>query len=113
MKTFLGIACATAFFTAAAGAEPSTTTTQETTTTAAAGTEATGTITEITPGSTIVLNTGASEPVHYKFGKTVTIVSAKGRTVDATRLKKDKKVRLHYSKEGSDMVVDKVTIVKH
>ena len=106
MKTFLGVVCATAFFIAVANGQ---TTTSETTTTT---TESTGTITEFTPGATLVLSTGSGEPVHYKFGKTVTYVNANGKVINASKIRKDRKVRVHYVKEGNDMVVDKVTVVK-
>jgi len=94
-------------------AQPSptqTTTTTATTTTSTS--ESTGTITTFTPGSTIVLNTGTGEPVQYKFAKSVTYVNAKGKEINASKFKKDRKVRVHYVKEGNDMLVDKVTVVK-
>jgi hypothetical protein len=71
-----------------------------------------GTISEFTPGSTIVLSTGTGEPVHYKLGKNVTYINGKGKEIKAERIRKDRKVRVHYTKDGSDMVVDKVTIVR-
>jgi hypothetical protein len=58
------------------------------------------------------LSSGTGEPVHYKLGKEVTYVNAKGKVISADRIRKDRKVRVHYAKEGNDMVVDKVTIVK-
>ena len=75
-------------------------------------TESTGTITEFTPGLSIVLNTGTGEPVRYKLGKSVTFVNAKGKVINDSKMKKDRKVRVHYVKEGNDMVVDKVAIVR-
>lgn len=106
MKTLLGIICATALALTVAQAQPSPA--QTTTTT----TENVGTITEFVPGSTIVLSTGTGEPVHYKFAKSVTYVNARGKEINASRIKKDRKVRVHYVKEGNDMLVDKITIVK-
>ena len=111
MKTFLSILSATAFTVAGVFAQ-ATATQQTTTTTTTTTTENVGTITEVTPGSTIVLSTGTGEPVHYKFGKNVTFVNARGKVVNASKLRKDRKVRVHYVKEGNDMIVDKVTIVK-
>ncbi len=108
MKTFLGMVCVAAFFVAVANAQ---TTTSETTTTTTT-TESTGTITEFTPGATIVLSTGTGAPVSYKFGKTVTYVNANGKVINASKIRKDRKVRAHYVKEGNDMLVDKVTVVK-
>jgi len=114
MKLFLTTICAGALSIAFAAAQTSSTTTtttagaQTTTTT----TENVGTITEFTAGSTIVLNAGTGEPVHYKLGKSVTYINARGKVINAERLRKDRKVRVHYVKEGNDMVVDKVTVVR-
>jgi len=116
MKPLLTVICAVAFAAIAATAQTSSTTTTTTqqgdTTTTASTTENVGTISEFTPGSTIVLNTGTGEPVHYKLGKTVTYINAKGKEIKADRIRKDRKVRVHYTKEGNDMVVDKVTVVR-
>ncbi|MEY2439806.1 MAG: hypothetical protein QOI34_1191 [Verrucomicrobiota bacterium] len=113
MKFILTTICASALFITLATAQTSSTTTttaqtQTTTTT----TESVGTVSDFTPGAALVLNTGSGEPVHYKLGKTVTYINAKGKVINAERIKKDRKVRVHYVKEGNDMVVDKVTVVK-
>jgi len=79
----------------------------ETTTTT---TENMGTITEITPGATMILRTEAAEPVHYKFSKTVTYVTSDGRVIEASKIRKDSKVRVHYIKDGDNMMVDKVIL---
>ena len=71
-------------------------------------TENYGTVTEFVPGTAIVLSTGTGEPVHYKFGKTVTYVTADGKVIEASKIKKSSKVRVHYIKDGNDMLVDKV-----
>jgi ABC-type transport system substrate-binding protein len=119
MKSLFTIICALALTAMAASAQTSSTTT--TTTAQSQGTEATtttsttesvGTISEFTPGATLVLSTGTGEPVHYKLGKTVTYINAKGKEIKAERIRKDRKVRVHYVKEGNDMVVDKVTVVR-
>jgi cytoskeletal protein RodZ len=125
MKPLITIICALAVAGFAANAQTSSTTTTtsaaqspassattSTTTTSASDTEGSGTVTEFTPGSTIVLNSGAGEPTHYKLGKNVTYINAKGKQIKAERIRKDRKVRVHYTKEGNDMVVDKVTIVR-
>ena len=83
--------------------------TQTTTTT----TEGTGVVTEYTPGQTLVLRTEAAEPLRYKFGKKVTYVTADGRSIESTRIRKDSKVRVHYVQEGDDMMVDKVIITEN
>jgi hypothetical protein len=117
MKSLLTLLLASTLVVTVATAQTSPTTTTTTkqdtqTTTTTTTTETVGKITEYSPGATIVLNTGTGEPVHYKMGKTVTYINAKGKVIDASKLKKDRKVRVHYVKEGNDMVVDKVTVVR-
>jgi len=82
----------------------------ETTTTT---TESTGTVTEFTPGHHFFLKTEATQPVEYKFGKTVTYVTSDGRVIEASKIRKDSKVRVHYIKDGDDMVVDKVIVTRN
>jgi hypothetical protein len=81
----------------------------ETTTT----TEGTGTLTEYTPGSTIVLKE-TSGPRHYRFGKTVTYVTRSGKVLDEdvvrTRVKVGVPVRVHYTGSGDAIVVDRVIL---
>ena len=81
--------------------------TTETTTTT---TESTGVVTEYTPGQTLVLKTEAAEPLRYRFGKKVTYVTADGRALESSRIKKDSNVRVHYVREGDDMLVDRVIV---
>ena len=85
-----------------------TTATQKTSTT-----EATGTITEYTPGSAIVLRE-SSGPVRYRFGKTVTYVTRSGRVLDAATVKSKIRVgvpvQVHYVGTGPNMVVDRVIL---
>jgi hypothetical protein len=117
IKLFLSVAFATALIGSVAFAQTSTSSTttvgtngatQTTTTT----TESNGTVTEFTPGQTLVLKTEASEPVHYKFGKTVTYVTSDGQVIEPSQIRRDSKVRVHYLKEGDDMVVDKVIVTR-
>jgi len=86
---------------------------QQTTTTTTAATEDTGTITQYTPGSAIVLKE-TSGPVHYRFGKTVTYVSRSGKVLDEktvkTRIKVGVPVRVHYAGTGGNKVVDRVIL---
>ena len=86
---------------------------QQTTTTTTATTEDTGTITQYTPGSAIVLKE-ASGPVHYRFGKTVTYVTRSGKVLDQntmkTRIKVGVPVRVHYAGTGQNKVVDRVIL---
>ena len=87
----------------------------QTTTTTATATEDTGTITQFTPGSAIVLKE-TSGPVHYRFGKTVTYVTRSGKVLDQntvrTRIKVGVPVRVHYAGTGQNKVVDRV-ILEH
>ena len=73
----------------------------------------TGTVTEFTPGQALILKTEAAEPVRYKFGKTVTYVTSDGQVIEASKIRKDSKVRVHYIKDGDDMVVDKVIVTRN
>jgi diphthamide biosynthesis methyltransferase len=119
MKLFLSVISATALFVAIAHGQTSSTTTTTTGGTTAADTtqattttttESTGTVTEYSPGASIVLNTGTGEPTHYRFSKSVTYVTPEGKVIEASKVRKNSKVRVHYMKEGGDMVVDKVIV---
>ena len=76
-------------------------------------TEATGTITEYTPGSAIVLRE-SSGPVSYRFGNTVTYVTRSGRVLDEdtvrTRVRVGIPVRVHYVGTGEERMVDRVIV---
>ena len=86
---------------------------QQTTTTTATTTEGSGTITEFTPGSAIVLKE-SSGPRTYHFGKTVTYVTRSGKTLDEdtvrTRVKVGIPVRVHYVGTGDNIMVDRVIL---
>ena len=88
---------------------------QTTTSQTMSTTEATGTITEYTPGSAIVLKE-SSGPVSYRFGKTVTYATRSGRVLDEntvrTRIKVGVPVRVHYVGTGTNMMVDRVILDK-
>ena len=83
---------------------------QRTTTTTTSTTEGTGTVTEFTPGSQIVLKE-SSGPRTYRFGKTVTYVTRSGKVLDAntvrTKIKVGVPVRVHY---GTGDMVDHVIL---
>ena len=83
---------------------------QTTTTTT---TEGNGTITEYTPGSSIVLKETAG-PRHYRFGKKVVYVTKSGRELDEdtvrTRVRVGVPVHVHYVGGGDDMMVDRVVL---
>ena len=83
----------------------------ETTTTTT--TEGSGTITEYTPGSQIVLKE-TSGPRTYRFGKTVTYVTRSGRVLDPdvvkTKVRVGVPVHVHYAGTGDNMMVDRVIV---
>jgi hypothetical protein len=83
------------------------------TTTTTTTTEGSGTITEYTPGSTIVLRE-TSGPRSYRFGRTVTYVTRSGKTLDEatvrTRVKVGVPVRVHYVGTGDNVMVDRVIL---
>jgi len=117
IKSIVSVAFATALMGSVAFAQTHTSSTKvatqpngmtETTTTTT--TESFGTVTEFTPGDSLTLKTEASEPMHYKFGKTVEFVNAHGKVIEASKIRKDSKVHVHYVRHGDDMVVDKVTL---
>jgi hypothetical protein len=118
IKSFLSVTFATALMGLVAYGQTSTSSTTvatgtngatETTTTT---TESAGTVTEFTPGQALILKTEAAQPMRYKFGKTVTYVTSDGRVIEASKIRKDSKVRVHYIKDGDDMVVDKVIVTE-
>jgi len=83
------------------------------TTTTTTTTEGTGTITEFSPGSSIVLKETAG-PKHYRFGKKVVYVTRSGKELDETtvrtRVKVGVPVRVHYMGEGENVMVDRVVL---
>ena len=105
-KTILSIALAIAA--PFAWAQVSQTTSTTTTTT-----EGSGTITEFSPGNTIVLKE-TSGPRSYHFGKKVTYVTRSGKELDEatvrTRVKVGVPVRVHYMGEGDNLTVDRVVL---
>ena len=115
-KAILGVTFATALIsTVAFGQTSSSSTTvatqpNGTTETTTTTTESTGVVTEFTPGQALLLKTETGQPVRYKFGKTVTYMTADGKVIEVSKIKKDSKVRVHYVKQGDDMLVDKVIV---
>jgi hypothetical protein len=115
IKLILSVTFATALIGSMAFGQTSSTSTSVTsgsngTTEATTTTESTGTVTEFTPGHRLFLKTEAAEPVQYRFGRSVTYVTSDGRVIEASKIKKDSKVRVHYIKQGDDMLVDKVIV---
>src|ERR1700741_1858755 len=76
-------------------------------------TEGNGTITEFSPGSSIVLKE-TSGPRHYRFGKKVVYVTRSGKELDEATVRKEVRggipVHVHYTGEGDNMVVDRVIV---
>ena len=118
IKLFLSVTFATALMGLVAYGQTSSssttvaTGTNGTTETTTTTTESTGTVTDLTPGRALILKTEAAEPMRYKFGKTVTYVTSDGKVIEASKIRKDSKVRVHYIKDGDDMVVDKVIVTE-
>src|SRR5437867_3790156 len=115
IKLFVSIAFATALMGSVAFAQTSSSTKVATqpngvTETNTTTTESFGTVTEFTPGDSLTLKTEATEPMHYTFSKTVTYVNAHGKVIEASKIRKDSKVRVHFVKQGNDLVVDKVIL---
>ncbi len=108
----LALTASVAFAQTSSSTTTTTSTDGATQTTQTTTTESTGTVTEFTPGTSFVLRTEAAEPVHYKFGKTVTYVTADGKVIEASKVSKNAKVRVHYVKDGNDMLVDKVVVLQ-
>ena len=83
------------------------------TTTTTTTTEGSGTITEYTPGSIIVLKE-TSGPRTYHFGKTVSYVTRTGKVLDEdtvrTRVRVGIPVRVHYVGTGDNVMVDRVVL---
>ena len=83
------------------------------TTTTTTTTEGSGTITTYTPGSSIVLKETAG-PRTYYFGPHVVYVTRSGKTLDEatvrTRVRVGVPVRVHYTTEGDNMLVDRVIL---
>ncbi len=76
--------------------------------------EATGTITELTPERSLVLQTDSDdgEPLVFRFAREVTYVDKDGKTLEAAGLRKNLRVRVSYAKIGGDYIADRVTILE-
>jgi len=118
IKAIVSVVFATALMGSVAFAQTSSTSTTATTgtngvtETTTTTTESTGVVTEFTPGHRLFLRTEAAQPVQYKFSKTVTYVTSDGKVIEASKIRKDSKVRVHYVKDGDDMLVDKVIVTQ-
>ena len=63
----------------------------------------------ILPLSLIAVS-GFAQDVRYKFDKSVTYVTSDGKVIEASKIKKNSNVHVHYIKDGDDMLVDKVIV---
>lgn len=83
------------------------------TTTTTTTTEGNGTITEFSPGTSIVLKE-TTGPRTYHFGKKVVYVTRSGKELDEatvrTRVRVGVPVHVHYINEGNNVVVDRVIL---
>ena len=83
------------------------------TTTTTTTTEGSGTITEFSPGTSIVLKESVG-PRTYRFAKKVVYVTRTGKELDEatvrTRVRVGVPVRVHYVGTGDSMLVDRVIL---
>ena len=103
-KSILGVIFATALLIGFAHAQTSSITT-------GSGVESTGTITEYTPGSALVLNIGTGEPVQFKLSEKVVYADSDGKVIEAPGLTENLRIRVYYIEADGDNVVEKVTLL--
>jgi hypothetical protein len=75
--------------------------------------ESTGTISEYTPGSDLVLDIGIGEPVQFQLSQNVVYVDSDGTVLEAPGLSTNERIRVYYIRVGEDNVVDKVTLLEN
>src|SRR2546430_11823926 len=95
VKSLIGFACAGSLWLAVANGQVSTVT----------GSESTGKITDYTPDSALVLDTGSGEPVHYKFARKVPYVDKDGQTIQPPALTKILRSKVHYFNQAGAMIL--------
>jgi hypothetical protein len=70
-----------------------------------------GTITEFSPGDSVVLRTETSSaPVRYVYNKTTTVVDESGNPVDVSVVKTGVPVHVFYAQEGGQMIARKIVV---
>jgi hypothetical protein len=104
-KSILGVIFAGALLIGVAHAQTSSVTT-------GSESESTGTITEYTPGSELVLDIGTGEPVQFKLSQNVVYADPDGTVLETPGLSTNLRIRVYYIREGADNVVDKVTLLE-
>ena len=75
--------------------------------------ESTGTISEYTPGSELVLDIGTGELVQFKLSQNVVYADPDGTVLEAPGLSTNQRIRVYYIRLGEDNVVDKVTLLEN
>lgn len=75
--------------------------------------ESTGTISEYTPGTELVLDIGTGEPVQFKLSQNVVYDDSDGTVLEAPGLSTNMRIRVYYIEVGGDNVVDKVTLLEN
>src|SRR5205807_553875 len=105
-KPILGVIFASALLIGVARAQTSGVTT-------GSESESTGTITEYTPGSELVLDIGTGEPVQFKLSENVVYADPDGTVLEAPGLSTNLRIRVYYIRDGADNVVDKVTLLEN
>ena len=105
-KSILGVIFASALLIGVAHAQTSGVTT-------GSESESTGTITEYTPGSELVLDIGTGEPVQFKLSQNIVYADPDGTVLEAPGLSTNLRIRVYYIRDGADNVVDKVTLLEN
>jgi hypothetical protein len=105
-KSILGVICATALLIGVAHAQTSSVTT-------GSELESTGTISEYTPGSALVLDIGTGELVQFQLSQNVVYADPDGTVLEAPGLSTNQRIRVYYIRVGEDNVVDKVTLLEN
>jgi hypothetical protein len=75
--------------------------------------ESTGTITEYTPGSALVLDIGIGELVQFQLSRNVVYADPDGTVLEAPGSSTNERIRVYYLRVGGDNVVDKVTLLEN
>jgi hypothetical protein len=105
-KSILVAICAAALMIGVAHAQTSSVTT-------GSELESTGTISDYTPGSDLVLDIGIGEPVQFKLSQNVVYADSDGTVLEAPGLRTNLRIRVYYIEVGGDNVVDKVTLLEN
>ena len=105
-KSILSVIFATALLIGVAHA-------QTTSVTTGSELESTGTISEYTPDTELVLDIGTGEPVQFKLSQNVVYADSDGTVLEAPGLRTNLRIRVYYIEVGGDNVVDKVTLLEN